>query len=52
MLHQVRMTSLYSAIEGEIDDPSTIDRQETDLMIRVIVGIPVHSLSVFLQNEP
>lgn len=52
MLHQVRMTSLYSAIEGEIDDPSTIDRQETDLMIRVIVGIPVHSLSVSLQNEP
>ena len=52
MLHQVRMTSRYSAIEGEIDDPSTIDRQETDLMIRVIVGIPVHSLSVSLQNEP
>lgn len=52
MLRQARTTSHYSAIEGEIDDPSAIDRQETDLKIRVIVKIPVHGLSVSLQNEP
>ena len=52
ILRQLHMTSHYSAIEGEIDDPSTADLQEADLTIRVIVPIPVHSLSISLQNEP
>ncbi|EEO28403.1 sensor histidine kinase [Oxalobacter paraformigenes] len=52
MLRQVHMMSHYAAIEGEIDDPSTADLQEADLLIRVIVAIPAHNLSISLQNEP
>ncbi len=52
MLRQARMMSHYSAIEGEIDDPSTSDLQEADLLIRVIAAIPANSLSISLQNEP
>ena len=52
ILRQLRTSAHYSAIEGEIDDPSTADQQEADLMIRVIVPIPVHSLSISLQNDP
>ena len=52
MLRQAHMMSHYAAIEGEIDDPSTADFQEADLLIRVIVAIPARNLSISLQNEP
>ncbi len=52
MLRQVRMTAHYSAIEGEVDDPATDDKEDTHLLIRVITLIPDRHYSLSLKNEP
>ena len=52
MLRQVRMTAHYSAIEGEVDDPATDDKEDTHLLIRVITLIPDRLYSLSLKNEP
>lgn len=52
MLRQVRMTSHYSAIEGEVDDPATEDTEDTHLLIRVITLIPDKHISISLKNDP
>ncbi len=52
MLRQVRITSHYSAIEGEVDDPSTGDTDNTHLLVRVITLIPDRNISFSLKNDP
>lgn len=52
MLQQVRTTSHYSAIEGEVDDPSTDETENTHLLIRVITLIPSKHFGLSLRNDP
>ena len=55
MLRQVRMTSHYSAIEGEVDDPSGENNENTEdthLLIRVITLIPDKHIAISLKNVP
>lgn len=53
MLRQVRMTSHYSAIEGEVDDPSGENNENTEdthLLIRVITLIPDKHIAISLKT--
>lgn len=52
MLRQVRMTSHYSAIEGEVDDPGMEENENTHLLVRVITLIPDKRISISLRNDP